>query len=203
MIKARREATERREALISKEVAALSLEAAAGAPGTAGADGSAAAGGGGGGGTGGPPAASGGSITVGGPVQMGVTNPELVADIERLIRATRCSSGQQVWATLHGWQGVKTTVCIWRGCIQTEMRVGKRYRVGLHDPHSPLSFKVTIIKQGYLSKRSQGKKSDWKRRFFVLDSNGMYYYYSHKVRWAAWRAVVHYQQGGQWQGSSH
>lgn len=41
---------------------------------------------------------------------------------------------------------------------------------------------VAIIKQGYLNKRSQGKgRSDWKRRFFVLDSNGMMYYYSHKV----------------------
>jgi hypothetical protein len=41
---------------------------------------------------------------------------------------------------------------------------------------------VTIIKQGYLTKRSQGKgRHDWKRRFFVLDSTGMMYYYSHKV----------------------
>lgn len=44
-------------------------------------------------------------------------------------------------------------------------------------------LQVTIIKQGYLTKRSQGKgRHDWKRRFFVLDSTGMMYYYSHKVR---------------------
>jgi hypothetical protein len=39
-----------------------------------------------------------------------------------------------------------------------------------------------VIKQGYLTKRSQGKgRHDWKRRFFVLDSTGMMYYFSHKV----------------------
>ncbi len=40
---------------------------------------------------------------------------------------------------------------------------------------------MTIIRRGHLHKRSQGKKGDWKRRFFVLDSQGMLYYYSHKV----------------------
>jgi hypothetical protein len=30
---------------------------------------------------------------------------------------------------------------------------------------------VTVIKQGYLSKKTQAKgRHDWKRRFFVLDS---------------------------------
>jgi Arf-GAP/coiled-coil/ANK repeat/PH domain-containing protein len=43
------------------------------------------------------------------------------------------------------------------------------------------NVQVTIIKQGYLSKKSQAKKGDWKRRFFVLDSLGMMYYYSHKA----------------------
>lgn len=33
-----------------------------------------------------------------------------------------------------------------------------------------------------MSKKSQGKgRHDWKRRFFVLDSTGLMYYYSHKV----------------------
>ena len=42
--------------------------------------------------------------------------------------------------------------------------------------------KVAILRQGYLWKRSSGKgRADWKRRFFVLDSTGMLYYYSHKV----------------------
>lgn len=46
----------------------------------------------------------------------------------------------------------------------------------------PSCVQVTIIKQGYLTKKSQGKgRHDWKRRFFVLDSTGLMYYYSHKV----------------------
>ncbi|GMH15090.1 hypothetical protein Nepgr_016931 [Nepenthes gracilis] len=38
--------------------------------------------------------------------------------------------------------------------------------------------KVQTIRQGYLSKRSSNLRGDWKRRFFVLDSRGMLYYYS-------------------------
>ncbi|XP_016461004.1 ADP-ribosylation factor GTPase-activating protein AGD1 isoform X1 [Nicotiana tabacum] len=37
--------------------------------------------------------------------------------------------------------------------------------------------KVQTIKQGYLSKRSSNLRGDWKRRFFVLDSRGILYYY--------------------------
>ncbi|XP_078433835.1 ARF GTPase-activating protein [Wolffia australiana] len=37
--------------------------------------------------------------------------------------------------------------------------------------------KVQAIRQGYLSKRSSNLRGDWKRRFFVLDSRGMLYYY--------------------------
>uniref|UniRef100_A0A7N0UH24 Uncharacterized protein n=3 Tax=Kalanchoe fedtschenkoi TaxID=63787 RepID=A0A7N0UH24_KALFE len=37
--------------------------------------------------------------------------------------------------------------------------------------------KVQIIRQGYLSKRSSNLRGDWKRRYFVLDSRGMLYYY--------------------------
>ncbi|KAK4789471.1 hypothetical protein SAY86_016775 [Trapa natans] len=37
--------------------------------------------------------------------------------------------------------------------------------------------KVQTIRQGYLSKRSSNMRGDWKRRFFVLDSRGMLYYY--------------------------
>ncbi|KAH9623708.1 hypothetical protein KSS87_013422 [Heliosperma pusillum] len=36
---------------------------------------------------------------------------------------------------------------------------------------------VQIIRQGYLFKRSSNLRGDWKRRFFVLDSRGMLYYY--------------------------
>ncbi|CAH9116249.1 unnamed protein product [Cuscuta epithymum] len=42
---------------------------------------------------------------------------------------------------------------------------------------STLEGKVQTIKQGYLSKRSSNLRGDWKRRFFVLDSRGMLYYY--------------------------
>ncbi|XP_064974418.1 ADP-ribosylation factor GTPase-activating protein AGD3-like isoform X4 [Musa acuminata AAA Group] len=37
--------------------------------------------------------------------------------------------------------------------------------------------KVQTIRHGYLSKRSSNLRGDWKRRFFVLDSRGMLYYY--------------------------
>lgn len=40
-----------------------------------------------------------------------------------------------------------------------------------------LLLQVQTIRQGYLSKRSSNLRGDWKRRFFVLDSRGMLYYY--------------------------
>ncbi|KAJ4772219.1 hypothetical protein LUZ62_020188 [Rhynchospora pubera] len=40
---------------------------------------------------------------------------------------------------------------------------------------------VQIIKQGYLLKRSSSSRGEWKRKFFVLDSHGMLYYYSNKL----------------------
>ncbi|MCO5575357.1 hypothetical protein L7F22_029157 [Adiantum nelumboides] len=40
-----------------------------------------------------------------------------------------------------------------------------------------LRVQVQTIKQGYLLKRSSSLRGDWKRRFFVLDSRGMLYYY--------------------------
>ncbi|KMT10930.1 hypothetical protein BVRB_5g113430 [Beta vulgaris subsp. vulgaris] len=42
---------------------------------------------------------------------------------------------------------------------------------------SSTNGKVQIIRQGYLFKRSTNLRADWKRRFFVLDSRGMLYYY--------------------------
>ncbi|KAF3775260.1 ADP-ribosylation factor GTPase-activating protein [Nymphaea thermarum] len=42
---------------------------------------------------------------------------------------------------------------------------------------SAIKGKVQTIRQGYLSKRSSNLRGDWKRRFFVLDSRGMLYYY--------------------------
>ncbi|KAG9152431.1 hypothetical protein Leryth_015841 [Lithospermum erythrorhizon] len=43
--------------------------------------------------------------------------------------------------------------------------------------------KVQTIRQGYLYKRSSNLRGDWKRRFFVLDSRGMLYYYR-KQQWS-------------------
>lgn len=42
-------------------------------------------------------------------------------------------------------------------------------------------FQVQTIRQGYLSKRSSNLRADWKRRFFVLDSRGMLYYYRKQI----------------------
>ncbi|KAG8048099.1 hypothetical protein GUJ93_ZPchr0008g13791 [Zizania palustris] len=41
--------------------------------------------------------------------------------------------------------------------------------------------KIQTIRQGYLSKRSSNLRGDWKRRFFVLDSRGMLYYYRKQI----------------------
>ncbi|XP_022150044.1 ADP-ribosylation factor GTPase-activating protein AGD2-like isoform X3 [Momordica charantia] len=47
-------------------------------------------------------------------------------------------------------------------------------------PKSIDNAKVKTTKQGYLLKRSSGSRGDWKRRFFVLDSQGALYYYRNK-----------------------
>eukprot|EP00257_Ricinus_communis_P025595 XP_025013009.1 ADP-ribosylation factor GTPase-activating protein AGD4 isoform X2 [Ricinus communis] len=47
--------------------------------------------------------------------------------------------------------------------------------------HSTAKGEVLIIKQGYLLKRSSRLRGDWKRRFFVLDSQGTLYYYRNKA----------------------
>lgn len=40
-----------------------------------------------------------------------------------------------------------------------------------------MDSQIQTLKQGYLLKRSTNLRGDWKRRFFVLDSRGMLYYY--------------------------
>ncbi|OMO72384.1 hypothetical protein COLO4_27645 [Corchorus olitorius] len=45
---------------------------------------------------------------------------------------------------------------------------------------SSTNGEVQTIKQGYLLKRSSNLRGDWKRRFFVLDSQGTLYYYRNK-----------------------
>ncbi|KAK9788851.1 hypothetical protein WJX73_007548 [Symbiochloris irregularis] len=39
---------------------------------------------------------------------------------------------------------------------------------------------ITVLRQGWLLKRASGMRRDWNRRWFVLDSQGMLYYYSEK-----------------------
>ncbi|KAK3042489.1 hypothetical protein RJ639_000213 [Escallonia herrerae] len=58
--------------------------------------------------------------------------------------------------------------------------------------------KVQTIKQGYLSKRSSNLRGDWKRRFFVLDSRGMLYYY--RKQWSRSSVFEHKLQVS---GSQH
>ncbi|CAN0923881.1 ADP-ribosylation factor GTPase-activating protein AGD2 [Linum grandiflorum] len=45
---------------------------------------------------------------------------------------------------------------------------------------SSTNGEVQILKQGYLLKRSSSSRGDWKRRFFVLDSQGSLFYYRNK-----------------------
>ena len=45
---------------------------------------------------------------------------------------------------------------------------------------------VAVLRQGYLHKRSTGMLKEWQRRYFVLDSLGMLYYYSSKVQPCLW-----------------
>ncbi|VAI58754.1 unnamed protein product [Triticum turgidum subsp. durum] len=45
---------------------------------------------------------------------------------------------------------------------------------------STANGQVEIIKQGYLFKRSENLRGEWKRRYFVLDSHGTLYYYGNK-----------------------
>lgn len=52
---------------------------------------------------------------------------------------------------------------------------------------------VVVLKQGYLLKRSSNIRKEWKRRFFVLDSLGMLYYYSNKVPVHDAEAFYHHQ----------
>ncbi|KAL7171866.1 hypothetical protein ACSBR2_036510 [Camellia fascicularis] len=50
-------------------------------------------------------------------------------------------------------------------------------RKGTKNDIATVLEEVQTIRQGYLSKRSSNLRGDWKRRFFVLDSRGMLYYY--------------------------
>ncbi|KAH7434462.1 hypothetical protein KP509_06G018700 [Ceratopteris richardii] len=59
--------------------------------------------------------------------------------------------------------------------------------------------KVQTIKQGYLLKRSSSIRGDWKRRFFVLDSRGILYYY--RKHWG--KPTVHHKGQGRPHNSDH
>ncbi|KAL9688386.1 hypothetical protein QQ045_032807 [Rhodiola kirilowii] len=60
-------------------------------------------------------------------------------------------------------------------CMQPSSRTSHRLIQAVMQSSS--IGKVQIIRQGYLSKRSSNLRGDWKRRYFVLDSRGMLYYY--------------------------
>jgi hypothetical protein len=141
------------------------------------------------------------AATPGGPVQLTAAASRLLGDVERLISATQQSGGARVRAL---------AAAVQRHPAGTGARPRCAARPATHltreHTHTPTTKhtrapQVTVIKQGYLTKQSGGHKpkdgkggdakaasgssskgrGDWKRRFFVLDSTGMYYYYSHKV----------------------
>ncbi|CAL9037051.1 unnamed protein product [Musa banksii] len=60
--------------------------------------------------------------------------------------------------------------------------------------------KVQTIRQGYLSKRSSNLRGDWKRRFFVLDSQGMLYYY--RKQWSRPSGSIHSSEKGHFEHGS-
>ncbi|KAK8979495.1 hypothetical protein V6N11_073492 [Hibiscus sabdariffa] len=62
------------------------------------------------------------------------------------------------------------------GSIHVGMNLDKNVEALLQ---SSTQGEVETIKQGYLLKRSSSR-ADWKRRFFVLDSQGTLYYYGNK-----------------------
>ena len=51
----------------------------------------------------------------------------------------------------------------------------------LRATHASGGQQVTVLRQGWLLKQSSNFKSKWQRRFFVLDSTGILYYYSSKA----------------------
>jgi hypothetical protein len=134
------------------------------------------------------------AATPGGPVQLTSAAAGLVGDIERLIRCTQSSGGQQVGGRLcalsqraRPWAnrgkrllviGLATMSC----CVASTEEEGSA-RANQHLRRGFIIVRwsegaccccccqVTVIKQGYLSKKTQAKgRHDWKRRFFVLDS---------------------------------
>lgn len=52
----------------------------------------------------------------------------------------------------------------------------------MHDTSASGGSVVTVLHSGYLLKKSSNIRKEWNRRFFVLDSQGMLYYYSNKER---------------------
>ena len=60
-------------------------------------------------------------------------------------------------------------------------KLREEYKLQIRATSSSNGADVVALKQGHLHKKSTGMIKEWKRRFFVLDSMGMLYYYSSKV----------------------
>ncbi|KAG5046084.1 hypothetical protein JHK86_015490 [Glycine max] len=65
--------------------------------------------------------------------------------------------------------------CCRDGQVQPFSRISNKVADAITE--SAENGKVQIIRQGFLSKRSTNLRGDWKRRYFVLDSRGMLYYF--------------------------
>ncbi|XP_054820354.1 ADP-ribosylation factor GTPase-activating protein AGD1-like isoform X3 [Prosopis cineraria] len=67
-------------------------------------------------------------------------------------------------------------------CVQPFSRISNEVVDAVKE--SAANGKVQIIRQGFLSKRSSNLRGDWKRRYFVLDSRGMLFYYRKPWNWS-------------------
>ena len=61
--------------------------------------------------------------------------------------------------------------------MQLELSFYQQYQGSIMNGSWDGFLQIQTLKQGYLLKRSTNLRGDWKRRFFVLDSRGMLYYY--------------------------
>ncbi len=60
--------------------------------------------------------------------------------------------------------------CLWPTCAASKAALLAEIEGYIRATQASGSSQVTVIKSGYLQKRSQKSRNDYKRRFFVLDS---------------------------------